>query len=673
MQDSPFRSIPQRLILPLVLGFSLLLSSSCRRQKPPERIDIEELTVVVDPALNRNNLGGIDGMVYRVFADSPIHWQRLTPKTFEMADRAKRLVFCVVARPQHPGFFDLMRQMEGDRQMVELINSQYVPVLIDADVAREFGFLSAILCSEVNRSISFPLFLWMNKEAHPVACTPVSKAMAGDAVQIFNRSHAMIAPTWRDDLETWMATGKEGYVIKNSRHDHSTRMARALKGLKERRFSEDPRGDVQRAIRWLVAQYDDFAKDFAGSGDLVPTAALRLLSIAAMQEGLNASLRERCRTVLEAMVGNLLTTPMVDPLDGGIFSLRTGGSWLLPAFTRDTVSQIEAASALMWVHQATGMKQARETALRLLQHIESSGITQQGLFALRPELDNEAGKWMWTTAEVREILGEEDAKWWIEMTGMKDLGNLPMEMDPNRTLFRKNALRLVKTPAEMARSLSIEPVEFQERLDAARAKLLKARNLRLRSDHRDESPHLDSSFSMVSLYCQAHRLTGEDQWKRKAVELHQRCRASFLKNGVLLPHGEELAAGFASARAYHHAVALTAALDLAELAPEAVDRSSLTGFHLEELAQRFLQDGLLLECAAEDQVVKMPIEDSEMTFGDSTLGLLSILESRPAGIQAVTPESLKPLLQRLPRKAVSNPVIYTDVIEACLLHQYPAP
>lgn len=675
MQES-LHSIPRRAsracrpVLLLLLGLMVVAGTSCRRQKQPERVSIDKLEVVVDPQLNSNRLSGIDSMVYRAFADSPIHWQRFEPETFKLADRAKRLVFCIIARPQHPGFFELMRQLEESPQAVELINNSYVPVLIDADVAREFELLSAILCSEVDRSISFPMFLWLNKEAHPVACTPVSQAMAGDAVQIFNHSHAMIAPTWEDDLERWMASGEEGYVMKNSRHDHAKRRDRARKSLETRRFSEEPVPDLAKAVRRVTSQYDEFAKDFSGSGDMVPTATLRLLAVAALEEKLDETLRQRCVKVLEAMVGNLLTTPMIDPLDGGVFSLRSAGSWQLPSFTRDCVSQSEAAAALLWVDQATSLPGARDAALRTIRHIEATCATEQGLFALRPELDTEAGKWMWTTSEVSEVLGEEDAAWWIEMMGMADLGNLPMEVDPHRKLFRKNALRQVKTPAEMARSLSLDPQAFQQRLEAARAKLAKARSARLRVGKPLDSPHLVSSCTMVSLYAQAFRVTGDAQWKTKAVELHQRCREHFMPDGVLLPYGKSHAPGYAAARAYHHAVALTAAADLAAIAPDALDLPALSSLHLGVLAERHLVDGLLLECAPQDQILDMPIEDSEMAFGYSTLGLLSVLHARDGGFGVTPPESLQPLLERLPEKAVSNPIIYTDLIEAGLRRLY---
>ena len=52
---------------------------------------------------------------------------------------ARRLVFCVIAMPQQPGFQKVLAALRADPSVVKAINDHYVPVLIDGDASREIG------------------------------------------------------------------------------------------------------------------------------------------------------------------------------------------------------------------------------------------------------------------------------------------------------------------------------------------------------------------------------------------------------------------------------------------------------------------------------------------------------------------------------------------------------
>lgn len=663
----PTSCIPHAVLVSLLV----LLCASCRKHKKPERISIDQLKVVIQPELRSNQLEGLKGAVYEHFLDSSIHWQAWDPQVLKRAKDSKRLIFAIIARPQHPDFFEVMRGLEESPQLVEIINSKYVPVIIDADVAREFGMLAFDLSNEIRRPVAFPLFLWMDYNAHTVACTPVMLSMPGGVLQVFDQSHAMIDPMWEEDLEKWMADGSLGYVIENSAHDHLNRKKRTKEHYDGREFSDDTRDGLLVAIRQLQSEYDPYARSFSAPSGMVPFAAIRLLAKAATREGLPEALRKRSGEVVESITRELLASPMIDPLDGGVFGIRSASSWQLPAFSKNGTMQALIAEALLMAHQISGDAALLNTAKGVIHYMEQHHRTADGLFVLGPDTDSDPQKWMWSTDEVSDLIGAEDAAWWETMTGMKSLGNLPMEADPTRKLFRKNALAVVKSVPEMAKELSLGEEEFRKRFEAARNKVLTARTLRLRDLKRNDAPHLESSFRMVSTYVTAWRVTGDEVFRQKALSLLERSQQEFIQDGLILPFGKPCAESFGGARAMHHLVVVDAALDAASMDSDPVAPAWVVPM-LEGLAKNYMRDGVLHEDIPGRNLMDVTIENDFMLFGPSTIGMLSQLDAALPSFGLEMPEALRDVARRLPVKALTDPMIYTDILDGCLDRHFPA-
>lgn len=63
-----------------------------------------------------------------------------------------------------------------------------------------------------------------------------------------------------------------------------------------------------------------------------------------------------------------------------------------------------------------------------------------GLFSIGFTPKTDSGCWIWSTADDEGVLNEVDAEWWIVLTGMHRLGNIPFETDPRREHFPGNTI-----------------------------------------------------------------------------------------------------------------------------------------------------------------------------------------------------------------------------------------
>ena len=637
-----------------------LATVSCRKADSEETRNSGPAPVIVSELLS-NRLGGLPGAAYRSQADSPIRWQPWTQETLDRAKMAQRLVFAVVIMPQQPGFQRILAHLANDRETVDLINSHYVPVLVDGDASREVGLLTADLCAEIKRPVNLPLFLWMTHEGNPVAWLPVTQTSGPSGVsEIFGQSHTMVSQMWQDAAS---------YVLTNSALDHANRRSRLEQRKMSKVTSKQPAQDALRAIRQLSSLYDPFSRSFDETGGLFPSGSLELLATAACHPGLPDDLRARCLQTTRDLLKDLLPSPMFDPLDGGVFSSRSGMTWELPSFVRDCPMQARAAVALLAAHRATGDPLALERALALIAFAEKQYATPDGLFAVGLSARPKPDQWMWNVEEIRSILPAEDAEWWIKASAMQGLGNLPSEADPQREYFRENTIRLGKATAGLAADAGIPLESFKARLDASKAKLLDVRQRRFGHIARDENPHVGSTFRMVSAYAAAFAATGEDGYRRRAVELLERARKAFgdgprLRN-FTVPAPDPLGAG----RAFTYALALQAVLDVAATTSD--ERWLVSAEDLATTAaELFTGKGFLKECPDTAKLIDVPVTDLVMLFEDSTAGLFSMAESRLAGIGRPLVADFSELATPLPLYVIDRPVLHTDLLLATLSRHY---
>lgn len=609
--------------------------------------------------LKENRLEPSISPVYLNRQDSQIGWQPWGKEAFKFAEDANRLVMVVIALPQQDGFSRTLDALEKDSTIVQAIKDNYVPVLVDGDMGREMGLMCYPLCMEINRKVELPLFIWMTSEMNPVAWIPLLNA-GEDTRQLFHQSHSMVEQLWKDS---------PSYVIKNSRLDAENRRKR-LKSITENATSStNPAQDSIGASRQLLSLYDPVSRTIDETGGLYPVGPLDVAIVTGLATSAPASLKGKALSTTEELLKDLLGSAMFDPLEGGLFPARSEGTWALPLFGWNCPDQAKGAYSLFRGHILTGNEEALDRAERLIVFAEKRFLTPEGLFSFGQIIRANPKDWMWTIADIRKALPAEDADWWIAATGMNELGNLPIESDIGRNYFRANTLGRPVSLKDLAARFSVEPSRISDSLDKSRRILSQIRAGRLKETTRDMEPNAGSSFRMVSAYAAAYTATGKEDYRKKAVELLERSRKTFRRDGVLKACSADGVPELVDARAFCHALAIQASQDVADIT---LDSTHLewAGTIAKSLQDSFLKDGRLEEVSESAKVMDLPLEDHFRIFDDTTGGLLAISSARSSGGNNAFQASLDPLVSPLPGVAVHVPVLYTDRIIAALVKHH---
>ncbi len=649
------------LRLPAALGCCLLVGiTSCREHEKKADKSVTAAARLVAPELRSNGLGSLPGAIYAAQAKSAIHWQPWSSETMARAKEVNRLIFAVVAMPQYSGFQKVLNTLSSNPALVSNINENYVPVIIDGDASREMGLLTADLCAEIKRGLQLPLLIWLTADGNPVAWIPVAGGPKENVAEIYMQSESMVARMWADD---------SAYVVKNSAMDNLARYERIAQRRSTTVKSDKPAEDVLKAIRQLLSLYDPYSRSFDEAGGLFPAGALDLLSTAAIHPGLTAEFREKCLETTQNLLKDLLSSAMFDPLEGGVYTSRRGTSWSLPVFNRECIGQARAAVALLNAYRATKNPWALEKALDTIRYAEKNFTTQGGLFSIGVSPDFDTSAWLWSVEEVEKVLTAEDSAWWISLTGMKGLGNLPSEIDPQREFFRTNSIAFRQSLGEMAASDATSAAAFYTRLESVRAALLQARQQKLGETKRDQSAHAGATFRMISAYASAFAATGDVSFRDKSVALLQKARQAFSQGPKLRIFALEAPAAISEGRAFLYALALQATLDVAAIGN---DESLLVW--AEDLAttaaELFTDSEFLKECPDTARILDLPITDLVMLFDDSTAGLISMAECRLAELQRPLVSTFSELATPLPTFATERPILHTDLLQATLARHF---
>lgn len=638
-----------RLIL-LLLPLGLFVSS-CDR---PTAEAVKKQEPIIHADLKENQLAGAPSTFLASADLSPVHWQRWNPDILSKSKESQRLIFAVIGSSRYPGCYETMRVIDDRATIVQRLNEDFVPVLVDLDICREAGLLAAILSPESGQAVSFPFFLVLSPEGAPISWHSMLYRNDEDVLDFFENSLNVITRLWED----------QEYVLSDS--------ASKIKMRRENLPDPDPKvadpeerqRSFQTGMRRITSFYDEDIQTLAGAGGLFPFGLLDALTLATTSKGLPDELRNRAETALNGILGELLTSAMIDPLDGGIYPSRRGNSWDYPTFQRNCATQARAARVLSRIHEIQGNPRALEVARNAVAFAESNYQNAEGLFCLTgkpgrsPDLE-----WLWKLEQLEATLNQDELTLWKELANIKSLGNLPSEAAPTGRLFRLNSLRKERSLDEAAKRAGIGVNEAVTLFESGRKKLLKARDNRMAPPRHDTTPSAAASFRMISAYAALYTASDDPAYRDKALTLGKKCRAAFGTSRFLNERPGDNPEEMSDGRALTYTLAAQAALDLGAITLEdewyqwAGDMSTLLG-------ENFLIDGnRLVETRETARVVDLNFEDRMMTFGESTAGMVRINLGRLRALGFQTTPALRPWVESLPNLQ-QYPIVHTDTLRA---------
>ncbi len=417
-------------------------------------------------------------------ARNPVDWWPWGEEAFEQARKENKMIFLSIGYTTCHWCHVMEHESFEDPEVAALINEHCIPVKVDREERPDIDEVYMQITQAITGGGGWPMTVMLTPDKHAFfAGTYFPKeSMAGrpGIKQVVTE----LAKAWterRDEVDSTAVNISE-------------QMAEMMGG--------SPGADLdpsvfETAFTQFVSRYDEENGGFAMRPKFPVPPNLMFLMRYSHRTGNEEALAMVEKTLTEIRRGGIY-----DHIGFGIHRYSTDREWLVPHFEKMLYDQALVSTAFVEAYELTGKERYARAAREILEYVERDMTDEAGGFFSAEDADSEGeeGKfYVWTNKEVVEVLGEEDAAFFIEMFRLEEEGN-----------FVDEAARK-KTGANIPHLREELLDEARERFEAMRVKLFARREGRVHPQ-KDDKILTDWNGLMISAYARAAQALGDEKY-----------------------------------------------------------------------------------------------------------------------------------------------------------------
>jgi uncharacterized protein len=383
-------------------------------------------------------------------ADNPVDWWQWGEEAFAEARRRDVPVLLSVGYAACHWCHVMAHESFEDLGTAAVVNDNVVAIKVDREERPDVDAVYMAATQAMTGQGGWPMTVFMTPGGEPFYCGTYFPR------EQFVRLVTAVARAWRQD---------RGQVNEQAERIAAAlaENASALSGLGAD-AGDGAFGEIAaEAVTGLEAGFDRSAGGFGRAPKFPPSMVLEFLVRHYSRTGSPAALAMAERTC-EAMARG----GIYDQLGGGFARYSVDAEWVVPHFEKMLYDNALLARAYADLWRITGSPMARRVAEETCDFMLRELRTAEGGFAASLDADSDGGEgafYVWTLAELREVLGEADAEFAAKAFGVTERGTFEQG---------KSVLQRHSDPAD------------QERLDRIRGVLLAARDGRPRPARDDK-------------------------------------------------------------------------------------------------------------------------------------------------------------------------------------------
>jgi uncharacterized protein YyaL (SSP411 family) len=390
-------------------------------------------------------------------AHNPVDWYPWGEEAFEKARREDKPIFLSVGYSACHWCHVQMHESFEDPAVAAILNENFVNIKVDREERPDIDTIYMTAVQAMTGGGGWPMTVFLTPDGVPFYGGTYFPPEPRHGLPSFTQVLLAVADAYKN---------RRAEVIKGGQEllEH-IRRATAMR-LPEGQLSQ---ATLDRAFASLQSQFDPRYGGFGRAPKFPQPMTLEFLLRYAYRAGAQAAWEMLHKTLHAMAEGGIY-----DQLGGGFHRYSVDERWLVPHFEKMLYDNAQLARLYVETYQATGdpfyRRIAEETLdylLREMRHPAGGFYSSQDADSLPAAgaLEKEEGAFfVWTFAEVREVLGS-DAAIFSQVFDITERGNFE----------GKNILHVHRQPADVARvtGLSVEQVEAivargKQRLFAAR-------------------------------------------------------------------------------------------------------------------------------------------------------------------------------------------------------------
>ncbi|MFD5138648.1 thioredoxin domain-containing protein [Streptomyces sp. NPDC058378] len=405
-----------------------------------------------------NRLAGVTSPYLLQHADNPVDWWPWSPEAFEEARRRDVPVLLSVGYASCHWCHVMAHESFEDTAVAEYLNAHFVPVKVDREERPDVDAVYMEAVQAATGQGGWPMTVFLTADAEPFYFGTYFPPEPRHGMPAFRQVLEGVVAAWSDRREEVAEVA--GRIVR----DLAGRSLAAGEG------GLPGEAELAQALLRLTRDYDEKHGGFGGAPKFPPSMVIEFLLRHHARTGAEGALQMAAESCAAMAHGGIY-----DQLGGGFARYSVDREWIVPHFEKMLYDNALLCRVYAHLWRATGSDLARRVALETADFMVRELRTAEGGFASALDADSEDAQgrhvegafYVWTPAQLREVLGEEDADFAAGYFGVTEEGTFEEG---------SSVLRLMR---------DAEPDE-EARVAGVRARLLAARELRARPERDDK-------------------------------------------------------------------------------------------------------------------------------------------------------------------------------------------
>lgn len=419
--------------------------------------------------------------------DNPVDWYPWGEEAFRAAKERDVPIFLSIGYSTCHWCHVMAHESFSDPGTAQVMNERFVNIKVDREERPDVDAIYIQAAQALGSQVGWPLNVFITPDGLPFyggTYWPLHDRMG---MVGFQRVLATMSTMWRDNRQKLLDGGEQvrDYLRKSA-------------------IATPPRSPIteEHAFKAFEGIYRQFDKKHGGFGSAPkfpqPSVHQFLLRFhARTNDGLALH-------IVETSLAGMADGGIHDQLGGGFARYSVDAEWKVPHFEKMLYDNAQLLDLYTDAWTISGDPLYRDVASGIVTWLEREMAVDGGGFASALDADSEGveGKYyVWTAAEVDALLSAEDA----------DLVKLHFGISDPGSFEGKTVLSVVKSVEEIAEETGSDVEPVRQRLDAAKATMLAAREKRV---HPGRDDKVIASWNGLMIHALAHARTvfDEPEW-----------------------------------------------------------------------------------------------------------------------------------------------------------------
>jgi uncharacterized protein len=340
-------------------------------------------------------------------AENPVDWWPWSQEAFDEARRRDVPVFLSVGYAACHWCHVMAHESFEDPAVADVVNSRVVAIKVDREERPDIDAVYMSATQAMTGQGGWPMTVFMTPEGEPFYCgTYFPRAQ-------FVQLVTAVAESWTKNKAR---ISSESQRISAALAENAS----ALSGLGGAAGELNLEEVTDTAVAGLASGFDEANGGFGGAPKFPPSMVLEFLLRHHERTGSAAAL-----SMAEATCEAMARGGIYDQLGGGFARYSVDASWTVPHFEKMLYDNALLAGVYTHLWRRTGSALARRVAEETCDFMVRELRTPEGGLSASLDADSDGAEgvyYVWTPAELREVLGEEDAAFAARVFGVTEGG-----------------------------------------------------------------------------------------------------------------------------------------------------------------------------------------------------------------------------------------------------------